>query len=109
MTPEQVEVVRLAWKRSVPLDLDVLCCVDDGIDEELSVWGRPWLGVQRADRIRGDGITDQLPYADFTPGRWALLLDDVRPLPEPVPAKGRPGVWTPDDDLTDHINKEMTP
>lgn len=73
--------------------------------------------IQRAclmERWVGGGevikdIDDQLPLGDFTPGRWALLLDDVRPLPEPVPAKGRPGVWTPDDDLTDHINKEMTP
>ena len=39
--------------------------------------------------------TDQIPYGDFTPGRWAWLLDDVQPI-DPIPAKGRQGLWTPD-------------
>lgn len=30
---------------------------------------------------------------DWTPGRWAWRLDDVRPLAVPVPAKGRQGWW----------------
>lgn len=38
-------------------------------------------------------ITDQLPYGDFRPGRWAWLLDDVEKLPEPIPATGRQRVW----------------
>lgn len=74
----------------------------------------------------GDGlsgyVTDQLPFADFTPGRWAVLLDDVKPTTDrcpacwgtwapcrvcftpngyvggagtcpPIPWKGKPGVW----------------
>ena len=36
---------------------------------------------------------DQLPFGDFTPGRFAWLLTDIEPLPEPVPAKGRQGLW----------------
>lgn len=40
-------------------------------------------------------IDDQVPYGDFTPGRYAWLLDNVRPI-DPVPAKGRQGLWTPD-------------
>ena len=38
-------------------------------------------------------ISDQGPFADFSPGRWAWMLDDPQPLDEPVPAKGRPGLW----------------
>lgn len=71
-------------------------------DGELSAWGRPWLGVGRADRVTDMGLGDQLPYADFTPGRHALLLDDVRPVHVPD-VKGRPGVWTPDPDLTRRV------
>lgn len=37
-------------------------------------------------------VTDQLPYGDFTPGRYAWLLDNIRPI-DPVPAKGRQGLW----------------
>lgn len=38
-------------------------------------------------------VDDQLPLGDFTPGRWGWLLTDVEPLPEPIPAKGKQGVW----------------
>lgn len=40
-----------------------------------------WEG-DRAWHVVGDtaaDITDQLPYGDFSPGRWALLLDDIKP------------------------------
>lgn len=30
---------------------------------------------------------------DWTPGRWAWELADVRPLAEPVPARGKQGWW----------------
>lgn len=36
---------------------------------------------------------DQLPYGDFTPGRYAWLLDDVQPLDPPVAARGRQQLW----------------
>lgn len=37
-------------------------------------------------------ISDQLPYGWFAPGRWAWMLDDITPC-DPVPAKGKQGVW----------------
>lgn len=50
----------------------------------------PW--VDDAD------IEDQLPLGWFAPGRWAWMLTDVRQV-EPVPAKGRQGIWAPGADL----------
>jgi hypothetical protein len=41
---------------------------------------------------RGEKVTDQLPFGDFTPGRYAWLLTDITPC-DPVPAKGRQGLW----------------
>lgn len=38
-------------------------------------------------------VTDQRPYGDFTPGRYAWLLAEVELLEEPVPARGRQGLW----------------
>lgn len=38
-------------------------------------------------------MDEQLPFGDFTPGRYAFLLTDITPLPEPQPAKGRQGLW----------------
>jgi hypothetical protein len=38
-------------------------------------------------------VTDQLPYGDFAPGRYAWLLTDIKPVDPPVPAKGHQGLW----------------
>lgn len=32
-------------------------------------------------------------FGDYTPGRWAWLLADVKPLAIPIPAKGALGLW----------------
>ncbi len=38
-------------------------------------------------------VTDQLPFGDFTPGRFAWLLEDVKPVDPPIPARGHQGLW----------------
>jgi hypothetical protein len=46
----------------------------------------------------GVNITDQLPYGDYSPGRYAWLLADVVPVDPPVPFKGGQGLtktWEP--------------
>lgn len=46
---------------------------------------------------KGDGtptdVEDQRPFGDYQPGRFAWMLEDVRPLELPVPAIGRQGIW----------------
>lgn len=37
---------------------------------------------------------NELAFGDYTPGRFAWILEDVRPLPEPIPVKGQQGLWT---------------
>lgn len=36
---------------------------------------------------------NELAFGDYTPGRWAWILEDIQPLPEPVPAKGKQRLW----------------
>lgn len=43
--------------------------------------------------VRNTVIENQRPYGNFEPGRWALLFDDIVKLEEPVPARGRQGLW----------------
>lgn len=38
------------------------------------------------DGRSGKDMTDQLPYGDFTPGRFAWLLEDIKPVEERCPA-----------------------
>ena len=46
-------------------------------------------------RIPQGNIPDEpeRTFGDYAPGRFAWIIEDVRPLPEPVPAKGRLGLW----------------
>jgi len=32
-------------------------------------------------------------FGDYSPGRFAWILEDVKQLPEPIPAKGALGLW----------------
>mgnify|MGYP001166940709 CR=1 FL=1 len=41
-------------------------------------------------------ITNQLPYGDWRPGRWAWRMEVVGRLAEPLSARGSQGVWRPD-------------
>lgn len=50
-------------------------------------------------------VTGQEPYGDFTPGRYAWLLDNVRVIDPPIPAKGKLGPWRPDPDLRLEVSK----
>ena len=37
--------------------------------------------------------SDELALGDYTLGRYAWKMANVRELPEPIPAKGRQGLW----------------
>ncbi|MBC9783509.1 ASCH domain-containing protein [Heliobacterium chlorum] len=37
--------------------------------------------------------TKERAFGDYSPGRYAWVLEDVRPLDKPVPAKGKLGLW----------------
>lgn len=52
------------------------------------LWG---LGATPPD---GADLRDQLRFGDFTPGRYALLLDDVKPTTERCPRCWGEGSWT---------------
>ena len=55
---------------------------------------------ERTDLFTSEGygsgyrLTEQeRAFGDYSPGRWAWVLEDVKPLAEPVPAKGMLGLW----------------
>ena len=53
-------------------------------------------GDEAAYSKSGDGdwqdISDQVPYGDFSPERFAWILSDIKPI-EPIPVKGHQGLW----------------
>jgi hypothetical protein len=52
-------------------------------------------------------LTDQeRAFGDYSPGRYAWLLADVRRLPVPIPARGALGLWTVPAEIEAQIVKE---
>lgn len=104
------DAIYLGWDVKLPLGAVVAVaqlvdCVpitnawpeNDGRHVLLGGDQRLWLyrGHPYNEWPRPEDVTDQLPFGDYRPGRWAWLLEDIRALPAPVPARGRQGLWTP--------------
>lgn len=51
------------------------------------------------ESVPPDDLERQGRFGDYTPGRFAWRLEDIRELEEPVPARGRQGLWVPSNDL----------
>lgn len=50
-------------------------------------------GGELLRRIRGDDWLDELHFGDYTIGRYAWVLESVKRLAEPIPARGRLALW----------------
>jgi hypothetical protein len=51
---------------------------------------------------------DEHALGDYSPGRFAWVLDNLRPLAFPVPAAGRLGLWRPDSKLVAAVERAIT-
>lgn len=52
-------------------------------------------------------VTEELPFGDFTAGRWAWLLGPVKPLPDPIPMRGAQGLRDLPTDVADVIKEQI--
>jgi hypothetical protein len=56
---------------------------------------RQWNWTSPQGRLYEYTLTDQeRAFGDYSPGRYAWLLADIRPLREPVPYKGALSLWS---------------
>lgn len=68
-------------------------------DEEAALHKRGWSGYV-GDRLTYWDLTEtERAFGNYSAGRWAWLLADVRPLPESIAARGMPGLWRWEGDL----------
>jgi hypothetical protein len=105
------------WKQPVkfhPAPLGAVVCTVT-VDDALPIVGNPedsdeclypddhgglWRFLDAEDV--GFPMSDQLPLGDFTPGRWGWLLGNPQPC-DPIPCKGRQGVFTLPDDVAHQL------
>lgn len=62
--------------------------------ERLVVTGDELVMISGLWLYEGGILDGQLPLGDYRPGRWGWLLTDVERLDQPLPVRGRQGVWT---------------
>jgi hypothetical protein len=57
--------------------------------------------LQAINRAYGRGglLPHELTFGDYSPGRFAWVLGDVRRLPNPIHCRGALGLWTVPDDI----------
>lgn len=65
--------------------------------------------VHHSCRAVGPLDPDDNPYCSpwAMHGHHHLVLADARPLTTPIPARGRLGLWTPDDELVEAITRQV--
>jgi hypothetical protein len=52
-----------------------------------------------------DPLAPERSFGNYTPGRYAWHLANVRALPEPIPAKGALGLWVPDAPVMEQLER----
>jgi len=56
-----------------------------------------WLDTNPGRRLMAElGLEltkNEQAFGDYTPGRWAWVLADVKRIPEPIPCRGALGLW----------------
>jgi len=81
-TAELVDCVPIVGSTEPPTPDDLIFRTTDGrnLFRQQTV-GDPWTETG----VRFTELTDQLPFGVFEPGRWAWLLDDIKPVNERCP------------------------
>lgn len=53
----------------------------------------------------GVNLSDQLPYGDFTPGRYGDILEDIVSFAEPIAVKGGQRLWRTDNQRNPNLRR----
>jgi activating signal cointegrator 1 len=57
-----------------------------------NLWGQITHGTQ-IWQVPPGNMSREYSFGDYTPGRYAWLLDNIKPLPKPIPCKGALSLW----------------
>lgn len=63
--------------------------------------------VRPADEVALEVSGLERLYGDYSSGRWAWMLEDIRALAEPVPARGSLGFWRPSPDVEAAVAQQL--
>lgn len=87
---DQVDVDVLPFGAIVAV-CDLVACEEMDPEEDAALGG--WWKIIGGKRMHWALTAQEHAFGDYSPGRYAWLLTDVRALPEPIPARGALGLW----------------
>lgn len=61
------------------------------------IHGRIWAVNPNGTSININVYSNEFYFGDYTPRRYAWILDDIKPIDKPIPAKGHLGLWNWED------------
>jgi hypothetical protein len=50
---------------------------------------------------------EEFAFGYYAPDRFAWFLENIRPLPEPIPTRGAQGLWVPSRELADQVESAL--
>jgi activating signal cointegrator 1 len=72
---------------------ELVDCVSTGLYSSVQHGGETW-------QVPPGNMSREYSFGDYSAGRFAWLLADIRSLPEPIPARGALGLWNYDEELS---------
>jgi hypothetical protein len=54
---------------------------------------RLWIKTPAGRHVPVPPFGDEFYFGNYSEGRYAWILENIQPLPEPIPAKGAQGLW----------------
>ena len=108
---EIADAVRELPRGAIVAVCELLDCIPTQHPGVANEPGKPWFtgarkGVgQHYYEVPPPLDSNEYAFGDYTPGRYAWLLANVRALPEPIPAKGALSLWNYD--LPDAVLSEV--
>ena len=101
---------RFAWPYRVPArERGVILGLVDLVSVHHAAWNPAWPDTcyhpEDADRPYGQYVKRCSPWA--LAENWHLVLANPRPLPTPIPVRGRLGLWTLPDDVAAQVEEAL--
>jgi activating signal cointegrator 1 len=70
---------------------ELVACEETDPEYDAAMGG--WWKIIGGKRMRWELTDQERAFGDYSAGRYAWLLSNIRALPEPIPARGALGLW----------------
>jgi hypothetical protein len=107
LSPYRQALARHGYSDAAALPLGAVIAV--AALEDVMRFDRKSMTEVRSRAQKGELPQYEADFGDFSAGRYGWILKDVRPLREPIPARGMLGLWEVPRELESAIERQLPP